>query len=319
MIDQILEKNAITPVFIDVGASGKKPEIWANIAGRSVYIGFDPDIRDIKKTKEGKFLREIIINKAVTSEEGRDTVKFYLTRSPHCSSTLRPALDSLSEFSFAELFEIEKEVEVEAITLNRAVKDLELSVIDWLKIDSQGIDLSIFRSLGEGLRSKLLALDVEPGIINAYENEDFFVDTHKYLVNNGFWISRMDVKGIDKIRTVKLRELAKTHYGSIGNAINNNIRKSPAWCEARYLRTTEHLKKNNAGKRDFVLLWVFAMMDKQFGFALEPIMEYEKIFGEDSCSKSMKRETILMIKRTGAFFRKILSKAGNYLLRKSGT
>ena len=58
---------------------------------------------------------------------------------------------------------------------------LSLSGIDWLKTDSQGTDLRIFNSLRPEVRSRVLAIDIEPGLIDAYVGEDLFVDAHKEL------------------------------------------------------------------------------------------------------------------------------------------
>ena len=60
------------------------------------------------------------------------------------------------------------------------------------------------------------------------------------------------------------------------------------WCEARYLRTIEWLADVGLSKRDFLLLWSFALLDDQLGFAIDVGVEYEKVFGKDDASKIMR-------------------------------
>ena len=92
---------------MDVGASGTTPEIWNLIARQSLYVGFDPDLREIKELQDGRFWRAIIVNEAVTDDKNSAEVEFYLTKSPYCSSTLKPDTESLSNFLFADLFLVE--------------------------------------------------------------------------------------------------------------------------------------------------------------------------------------------------------------------
>ena len=90
----LLKKYAVTPVLVDIGASGAPPSWWLSIATESIYVGFDPDARDFGEDSASIFERSHIIGKAVTVVE-QDSITFYLTKSPYCSSTLHPELDSL--------------------------------------------------------------------------------------------------------------------------------------------------------------------------------------------------------------------------------
>ena len=46
----------------------------------------------------------------------KKSVGFYLTSSPYCSSSLKPDLANLKEWSFSELFNIEKEVILKTVS-----------------------------------------------------------------------------------------------------------------------------------------------------------------------------------------------------------
>jgi hypothetical protein len=280
-INRVLATLDITPVLMDIGASGAPPAIWRPIAQYSVYVGFDPDQRELREICNGQFARAIIINKAVTSEQGQNEVHFYLTRSPYCSSTLPPDTEALENYLFSDFFVVENEVSVSAISLNAAIDRLGLDTVDWFKTDSQGIDLRLFTSLRDDLRTRVLAVDIEPGLIDGYKGEDLFVDAHRELLRQGFWLSSLEVKGTVRMKRTTLQAMASHRPELKDTHIYQSVRPSPGWCEARYLRTLESLSERDADTRDYVLLWVFALLDRQPGFALDLALEYNRVFGKD--------------------------------------
>src|SRR5262249_38977983 len=149
---------------------------------------------------------------------------------PFCSSTLQPDTASLANFHFRDRFEIEGKTTVAASTLDCVLDRLSLDRIDWLKVDTQGTDLRIFTSLSDRIRSHVLALDIEPGLIDAYRGEDLFTDAHSYLSKNGFWLSDLNVGGAVRVRESSLKAMIpdkSLHYSFASRA----IKKSPAYCE----------------------------------------------------------------------------------------
>ena len=298
VFNKLLSKLGIHPVLVDVGASGAPPRIWDEIARQSVYVGFDPDLREIREVPDDRFYKAIIVNEAITDDKGSDEVLFHFTKSPFCSSTLKPDAKSLSGFLFSDFFAVEKEGRVRATTLDSVMERLSLSRIDWLKVDSQGTDLRIFNSLRDEVRSRVLAVDMEPGLIDAYVGEDLFVDVHRDLTQNGFWLSNLDVHGTVRVRKATVDEAMASDKDTACNLVEGTVKKSPGWVNARYFRTIEWLIENDFTKHEYVLLWGFALLDKQLGFALDLAVEYEKIFGEDEISQLMKDVPVLRMRRT---------------------
>ena len=298
-IDSLLRGLEPRPVLIDVGASVGPPSIWQEISRYSIYVGFDPDLRGISEISNSSFHKATIINRAVTTNNGTQEVLFYLTKYPQCSSTLKPHLQSLSNYSFADLFAVEKEVTVPAITLDSTLHDLSLRSIDWLKLDTQGTDLRIFDSLKPESRSRVLAIDIEPGLIDAYVGEDLFVDVHRSLVQDGFWLSNIEVWNHPvRIRSSTLRDIEATNNEITRRVVVRSSKRSPAWVDARYFRTLDYLASDEFSRRDYVLMWIFAVLDHQIGFALDLATEYELLFGKDESSQVMKSEPIRYLKQS---------------------
>jgi hypothetical protein len=317
-INLVLAQLEIQPVLLDIGASGDPPEIWEAIAPHSVYVGFDPDLRELREQSDGQFHKTIIANEAVVAAAA-DEVTFYLTHSPHCSSTLVPDPASLSNYLFSDLFAVERQAKVRATTLNALMDRLGLPAVDWFKTDSQGTDLRLFTSLRAELRDKVLAVDLEPGLIDAYRGEDLFVTAHEHLTRNGFWLSNLRVMGEVRMRRSTLDKLRQTHKDIDEKRIRRGVRTSPGWCEARYLRTLSWLADKRLGQREHVLLWAFALLDGQFGVALDLAMEFERAFGKDPTSEAMNYEPIRCIRESSKGLRRAMARLVPRALRSSAT
>jgi FkbM family methyltransferase len=299
VVDGLLSELGIRPVLVDVGASGAPPGVWRKISRHSIYVGFDPDLREVHEIPEGDFFRSVIVNEAVTGIGQSGEVEFYLTKSPYCSSTLPPDAKSLSDYFFSDLFNVEKTSKVRAGTLDAVLARFSLPGVDWLKTDSQGTDLRIFHGLKEEMRRRVLAVDMEPGLIDAYAGEDLFVDAHRELTRGGFWLSSLNVHG-----TVRMRRSTLPELGLLGHPLNEGlirmaVRTSPGWCESRYLRTVESIGAGPDARRDHILLWVFSLLDRQPGFALDLAVEYRKRYGEDGISERLLAEPVQRIRYEG--------------------
>jgi hypothetical protein len=312
VFDRLLSKLDIHPVLVDIGASVAPPDIWRPIAGHSVYVGFDPDLRELRASTDQGYHKTIIVNEAVTCDKGSTDARFYFTASPTCSSTLKPDAASLGEYLFADLFVVEREANVRATTLDAVVERLALPGVDWLKTDSQGTDLRLFESLKPDRRARVLALDMEPGLIDAYVGEDLFIDAHKQLLGSGFWLSNLEVQGTVKMRSSTLSRLKSMDPGPVFDKTAGSIKISPGWVNARYLRTLPWLARGDFGKRDYALLWAFACLDAQIGFAGDLALEYEKRFGEDDTSRLMLAEVLQEIRRLGHRRRSVLERAKTF-------
>jgi hypothetical protein len=293
----VWKKYKITPVLVDVGASGVMHKIWEPIADLSEYLGFDPDLREMRSESAATFKRSTIVNKAVCSDDKAEEVNFVLTRSPHCSSMLRPNSKALEQYSFYELFEVVEERRVAATTLNHVLKEVALPCIDWLKVDSQGCDLRIYQNLDEAVRNRLLAIEVEPGLINAYVDEDMFVDVHRKLSAEGFWLSDLTVRGSVRLSRSCLNELKNNHHDVWNYFSSKDPHTAPGWCEARYLRSVDWLNQEGVNVREYLVAWGFALLLREYGYAFDLVRQIGQIDGKSSLSETLWGYTKLCVKR----------------------
>ncbi|MAE65758.1 MAG: hypothetical protein CMJ18_15930 [Phycisphaeraceae bacterium] len=296
-LDRLIETFGLRPVLVDVGASGHPPVTWSAIARHSTYVGFDPDRRELRDEARGDFARYVLVNQSVSADTGDDDQTFYYTASPFCSSTLRPDGPALAQYLFADMFEVERTDGVPATTLNDVGRRFDLDAIHWLKLDTQGTDLRIFESLDDDLKRRVLAIDIEPGLIDAYVGEDKFTTVHERLTDAGFWLCAMNVLGSVRISRDAVRAAMRMDPLADPSMLERTAPRSPGWCEARYLRTSASLDDTNDARQDDVMLWIFSMLAGQYGFAIEMADRFERRGGADTEAELMLRLPIERLRR----------------------
>lgn len=251
------------PVFVDLGASGEPLKEWKCLAKYSVCLAFDADDREFSVSSSNPYgwKKQYLFNRLVSDESERER-PFYLTKSPFCSSQLKPDSESLSAWAFGELFEMERTVSLPSINLLNALKSINLDNIDWYKSDTQGTDLRIFKSLPQSVQDKILVAEFEPGIIDAYNGEDKLFELISYMNNKNFWVSSMNIKGSQRLNWRTLSEQSKIAKFIFLHSQN----ESPGWCEIGYIN---NIVQVHLDYREFLLTWVFATIKKQHGFGYE--------------------------------------------------
>lgn len=250
------------PVCVDIGASGELPREWRALAPYSVCLAFDADARDFRSDDSAAtgWKRLIMLNRLV-AETSSDAVDFFLTRSPHCSSRLQPNRPALEPWEFSELFNVDRQVTLPAISLAHALSGVGIDYIDWFKTDSQGTDLRIFASLPGEMINRILVADFEPGILDAYYGEDKLYSLMGFMNDRPFFVSDLAVKGTQRIGTNALQSLGRLDRKLIGRL----LKKSPGWAEISYLNTFGGAVYSN---RALLLGWVVSSIKEQHGHAL---------------------------------------------------
>lgn len=250
------------PVLVDVGASGAIHEVWKKIAKYSICIAFDADTRDfemMESNNEG-YKKLIRVNRIVAEVES-DSMNFYLTKSPYCSSALEPNSKGLEKWRFRNLFELVDVAHLPSVTIDSILHSCSINYLDWFKTDSQGTDLRLFKSISDEIRKSVLIAEFEPGIVDAYNNEDKLFDVMHYMNNYPYWVSRMILKGSQRINE---RDLQILPY-LVKRYLQYFLKTPPGWCEITYLKNVEEIST----VRDLLLAWVISTLQGESGNALE--------------------------------------------------
>lgn len=267
LINKILTRKEFLekpPVLIDIGASEGIHDKWKEIAKYSICIAFDADQRDFSfTTKESAGYKKLISYNCIVTENLINESDFYLTQSPYCSSLLKPDNEALKVWAFSEKFNVIRTEKIKTKTLPEVLVEQKISYVDWFKSDSQGTDLRLFKSLGNNIIKKVLAAELEPGIIDSYKDEDKLFHVLNFMLDNNFLLSEMSVKGSQRITAETLNILAKNKF--FQRLIHYSHKSSPGWAELFYVNN----KIGQLGIREHFLGWIIAVLQKQYGYSFE--------------------------------------------------
>lgn len=315
VIDEILtrpEFKQTPPVVVDIGASGGLNPAWRQIRRYSICIAFDGDHEGIENVPHAsRSYKQLHLYNLLVTPEPPGSADFYITKAGTCSSMLRPNRDELSEWAFANRFEVLEKRNVKTTNLPTILGELGLDRIDWFKSDSQGTDLRLLASLGDSILDRVLVTELEPGIFDAYYGEDKLWQVMSFMDQRNFWMSDIRIKGSSHIRKDLLAGFTAFEKQTVGLF----LKESPGWGEVSYINT---FQGGEFTSRDFLLGWVFASMMKQHGFALHiaatGLERFSDLVFEDLRTRSLSaiRKSYF---RPGAYF-DLMRKLGAKLKRR---
>jgi hypothetical protein len=260
------ELRAAPPVLVDVGAAGGMHHAWGPLAPYAVGVGFEPDAREAPAPgpAQRQFARWIFCTGLAVPAAGAGQQELYLTKSPQCSSTLRPRTEDLAPWTFADFFTVAEVRTVAAVTIPEALAAHGIARIDWLKCDTQGLDLALYRSLPAAWRQRLLAAEFEPGLVDAYEGEERLPAVLEQMRTEPFWLADLRVghaaRGRAALLAQRLGAGALPWVRRLGPA-------APAWANVRYLRDFG-AATDSLGRREWLLGWAVTTVAGQHGEAL---------------------------------------------------
>jgi len=168
--------------FVDVGAAGDIPPRWKTVQQFVSYVGFEPDDRSRAVIQNApNRARSYTIRSEALGEEGGGEKPFYLCRKPQVSSSYLPNREFLDLFPNPQRFDV---VDVAPMRLSR-MDDLGLSNVDFIKVDTQGGELSILKGAPKTLKD-CVGLEIEVQFSPLYEDVPLFGEVSAFLNAQGF-------------------------------------------------------------------------------------------------------------------------------------
>jgi len=134
-------------IYVDIGSRGGLSDEWDKVKDIIKVVLFEPDEEEATKLKMSLSDGTTVIPKAVWNQRG--TVKFHCTRNPSYGSVLEPNVSTLegSYYYCRNFYVVDKEINVEADTLENLLHQYGVNQLDFLKIDVQGGENFIFSSI----------------------------------------------------------------------------------------------------------------------------------------------------------------------------
>jgi FkbM family methyltransferase len=287
----LLTSSGIDLTLVDIGASLEPFEAFQPLLDHATYVGFDPDRREIHHQSDGSGQR-VVVDKAVVAEPGRDTTQFFLTRNPTCSSTLPPRTDTAAAYLHAYRFAVVDTVEVPATTIDEALSSIGVDRVDWIKLDTQGTDARLLRSMSDELWGGLMAVDAEPGFSPHYEGEDVFGELHRDMIDRGFWLADLVLTTAVRLRREVLDESFRARSKLMRMVYELALKPSPTAAGPRYLRTVASLERSGGSREDYLRLWGCAFFSGNHPYALDVVAACEKAHGSDPGTAAIRALTV---------------------------
>jgi len=169
----------------DIGAMGGLTKKWGALSDFMKVIAFEPDAREFSKLKSTE--RVTYFNWALYNKS--QELKFYITKGHGRSSIYEPNIEFLSKFEDVERFHVEK-VDVlppeKVRTLDSFMEEGSVRDVDFIKLDTQGSELSVLEGCRDHVIPKTFGMQIEVEFIEIYKNQHLFRDVDAFVCKNGF-------------------------------------------------------------------------------------------------------------------------------------
>lgn len=187
--------------IIDVGCAGYMPEPWdkdnyGSSVGELLSVDLLDDELDYLETEFPGYIlsKNIIFDK----EEERP---FYVCRRSRVSSLFKPNIKKLIPYLehlnrirkpkvyHISKYDIERIEQVKCVRFDTILDGLDIN-FDFLKVDTEGADFQVIKSLGEYLDTQIIAIHTELYFEELYEGIALFPEVNKFLYQHNFHLER---------------------------------------------------------------------------------------------------------------------------------
>ena len=171
--------------YIDIGAMGGIPLKWSCMLDIMNVIAFEPDQREFDKLKSDNNIR--YLNHALNNRS--EDLKYYITKGAGKSSILKPNVDLVSQYEDDERFQVIQEKIISSTRVKNLDSIIEENVIqdvDFIKLDTQGSELSILQGGQTKLMSMIFGAQIEVEFVEMYKQQPLFRNIDDFMDNEGF-------------------------------------------------------------------------------------------------------------------------------------
>jgi len=172
-------------VLSDIGAMGGIPKIWKVYEEYLRIIAFEPDDREFNKLISKKYL----LNLNYALAEASKNLDYYITAAHGKSSNIEPNTDLLSQYPCTSDYEVQRKITLSSskvTSLDILRGSGSIPEIDFIKIDTQGSELSILKGGSNLILKDLLGIQVEVQFVPLYKNQPLFRHVDEFLTLNDF-------------------------------------------------------------------------------------------------------------------------------------
>lgn len=232
-------------VLYDIGAMGGIPKIWKPYEKFLKIIAFEPDDREFVKLNS---IENVKYYNYALSDKIKN-LDYNITKGRGKSSNLEPNHELLLKYPCSSDYEVQKKInlhynKVTTLDILRSSGSVP-DDIDFIKIDTQGSELSILKGGSDLVLDDVLGIQVEVEFKPLYKNQPLFRHIDEFLSKKNF----------------ELIDL-KRYYWKRKDCINTKGKGEIIFGDALYFKNLEkfqeHIPKLEIGKaRNKILKYIF--------------------------------------------------------------
>jgi FkbM family methyltransferase len=181
-----LPKGVAPPMLLDVGARGGPQRKWVALS-RLARLDFqlvEPEAVEAQRLRRS-WPRARIIQHALGEADGE--AEFHANPDPGLSSLLPPQAAAMGQAHAATRMLVRR--------FDTLCRQGEAARADFVKIDTQGFELSVLKGMG-GTLDAVLGLELEAQFAPLYRGQSLFHEIYDWLTNRGFRLVAMRPQGL---------------------------------------------------------------------------------------------------------------------------
>jgi FkbM family methyltransferase len=187
----------LVEIWIDVGAHlGEKTFAFAQQNPALRVYAFEPNLR-LAAQRLGRLPNFVVVPMAVSEEDG--CADFYLNTFAAASSLLPFDSAGLVNWRGGEVLNVERKLVVPTIRLDTFLDLMGIPEVHFLKVDAQGADLAVVRSLGRRIKDvRKISLEVQINPVPLYVGGSQKGEVEQYLRAAGFSLDSCEKQSYDQ-------------------------------------------------------------------------------------------------------------------------
>lgn len=171
-------------IAVDVGCRWGFAEQFMDCLDSFKLYGFDPDEQECVRLSE-KYSNDRVELVPLALSDKEEVKTLYSTLEPACSSIFEPIEEITESYPGLGCAKKVSEANIQVTTLSKWAFDNGVQYIDYLKVDTQGAELSILKGAG-ALLDSVRVLEVEVEFNPIYKGQPLFSDVDAFLRDKGF-------------------------------------------------------------------------------------------------------------------------------------
>jgi FkbM family methyltransferase len=251
---------------IDVGARGGIQNHWKPYRTLIELDAFEPDPEACAVQQQAKRPNENWYPVALGPVSG--TSKLYVLKKPSSSSLYPPNPAVMSVYSHGGYGELNRVVELQTLTFADFFKQHRRPGPNLLKLDTQGAELDIMKSMATENWKDLLAVQCEVEFVEAYLKQPLFHDVDAFMREQGFILFDLLVTRNYRAEGQREHHFLKKHLNIARNRRDLSARLTEG--DAFYIRPPEQVLEQgdrNTVLKLFLILLIYRCLDEALWLA----------------------------------------------------